>query len=87
MNAPYISGPTYACDLTITAFQAMSAALLQATGLPITTLCIGPLDVAVAYTCITQSNTIMIRVVVIPGLPADYWFVCNERGIRWSPGT
>jgi len=43
-------------------------------------LCVTAFDVT------TQAKSRMV-VVPIPGLPADYWFVCNERGIHWSPGA
>ena len=82
----YICKPATGIDLCVTAFDAACATLQEKTGLPATMLCVGLHDVLTAFDVTTQAKSRMV-VVPIPGLPADYWFVCNERGIHWSPGA
>jgi len=74
-------------DLTITSFIGLARELLEKTGLVVSTLGCDSYSIASAYEAIREARLPYTRIIVLVGVPADFWFVSNERGLIWSPGA
>lgn len=75
------------CDLTIHSFRAQCELLEAETGEMATTLGIEKTDMAAACEVLKATHRKTLEIVIVPNMPKWHWFVCNRKGIRWSPGA
>ena len=79
--------PSVNIDLCVGSLIDSMATLLTRTGLRAQTLGVSPSYIGEVYQTLYAAHASDLHVVILPGIPYDYWFVANERGMYLSEGA